>query len=135
MKDMLGKLDGIQRSNTSSYEVDGKPASKADYDKAMSNFKMPDMPKMPNMQGMANNMPGMNVTGGMNSMFKNILQGLQGSTGDDQGLITLPGGSKVNAADFDKFILPPVEVTGKKSRWRTNARRFRNGSFVKFIRC
>jgi len=127
MKDMLGKLDGIQSSNTSSYEVDGKPASKADYDKAMSNFKMPDMPNMPELPSNAPAGTGAMLAGAYKSMMNRIAgmgmgsrpgrepaSGGIGQSNDGEGMFTLPGGSKVNAADFDKFILPPVEVTGKK---------------------
>jgi len=118
-----------QSSNTSSYEVDGKPASKAEYDNAMKNFKMPTMPSMPNMAG---NTPAMsNMQTNFDDIFKNMQDkfaaisknlggtlrryGIGNMGQEDEKYITLPGGSKVNMADFDKYVLPPVDVTSKRA--------------------
>jgi hypothetical protein len=132
MKDMLGKLDDISNksdnsfSNTSSYEVDGKPATQDEYNKAIANFKMPSMPAMPDMLG---NNPAMS---NMQTNFADIFKNMQGLSGFSKGMagrlgnmgnmgqgdekyITLPNGSKVNMKDFDQYILPPVDVTSKRA--------------------
>ncbi len=127
-----------QSSNTSSYEVDGKPASKAEYDNAMKNFKMPTMPSMPNMAGNTPAMSNMQtnfddifknmqdkfagISKGMADKFAGISKGMGGTLGNmgnmgqgDEKYITLPNGSKVNMKDFDQYILPPVDVTSKRA--------------------
>jgi hypothetical protein len=129
MKGMLGKLDGISNksdnsySNTSSYEVDGKPATQDEYNKAMSNFKMPDMPNMPDLP---DNTPG-DIKSMLAGTFKNLtnqMAGIGGKLGAMGGvsgekMFDLPGGSKLTQADFDEYILPPVEVTGRKGSGAT----------------
>jgi hypothetical protein len=155
--DNLGKgADGMpefdvknQSSNTSSYEVDGKQASKAEYDNAMKNFKMPTMPTMPDNLGNDpfdvqfnpkvseplstvkvgdNNFADIykNMTDKMRDKIAAMTQNMGGALGKmgqsfgnmgqgDEKYITLPGGSKVNMADFDKYVLPPVDVTSKRA--------------------
>ena len=102
-------------NNTSSYEVDGKPASKAEYDDAMSKFKMPDMPDMPNMPDLPDNTPA-NVKDMLAGTFKGLgqqMQGIKGKLGSMTGVSKDEPYYKLSQADMDA-VLPGVDVTGKR---------------------
>jgi hypothetical protein len=114
MKDMMSKLGDIENKsmssntsdNTSSYEVDGKPATKDEYDNAMKNFKMPTMPTMPKMP----NMPAGMELPELPELpdLSDLGMGADAADGDNVSMSRKEYDDLINAA------LPGVTVTGKR---------------------